>query len=149
MLGEVTNCVPTLTPLVAKRYGTRPADVFFFRIGLRCDQDDSFLHQGLARMPCRGGNTISGDAAGAEAFRRGVRGRRDLSLHLHGWHLSRSSGGRGQHDLGRRVSSGRELDDTGVTCGRSRQGRGPSIENARPGGGSLHVSTSALLKKER
>ena len=30
MLEDVANCVPTLTPLVAKCYGTRPADVFFW-----------------------------------------------------------------------------------------------------------------------
>ncbi|CAM9638177.1 unnamed protein product, partial [Laminaria digitata] len=29
VLEEVANCVPALTPLVAKCYGTRPADVFF------------------------------------------------------------------------------------------------------------------------
>ena len=29
MLKEVANCVPALTPLVAKCYGTRPVDVFF------------------------------------------------------------------------------------------------------------------------
>ncbi|CAN0455478.1 unnamed protein product [Laminaria digitata] len=29
VLEEVPNCVPALTPLVAKCYGTRPADVFF------------------------------------------------------------------------------------------------------------------------
>ena len=28
MLAEVGNCVPALTPLVAKRYGARPTDVF-------------------------------------------------------------------------------------------------------------------------
>ena len=29
MLSEAANCVPALTPFVAKSYGTRPADVFF------------------------------------------------------------------------------------------------------------------------
>ena len=29
MLAEVNNCVPALTPLVAKCYGTRPAAVCF------------------------------------------------------------------------------------------------------------------------
>ncbi|CAN0452726.1 unnamed protein product, partial [Laminaria digitata] len=29
VLEEVANCVPALTPLVSKCYGTRPADVFF------------------------------------------------------------------------------------------------------------------------
>ena len=29
MLAEVGNCVPALTPFVAKCHGTRPADVFF------------------------------------------------------------------------------------------------------------------------
>ena len=29
VLAEVANCVPALTPLVAKCYGTGPADVFF------------------------------------------------------------------------------------------------------------------------
>ena len=29
MLAEVANCVPALTPFMAKRYGKRPADVFF------------------------------------------------------------------------------------------------------------------------
>ena len=29
MLAEVANCVPALTPLVAKCYGTTPADEFF------------------------------------------------------------------------------------------------------------------------
>ena len=29
LLDEVAKCVPALTPLVAKCYGTRPADVFF------------------------------------------------------------------------------------------------------------------------
>ena len=29
MLAEAANCVPALTPFVAKCYGTRPADVFF------------------------------------------------------------------------------------------------------------------------
>ena len=28
VLAETTNCVPALTPFVAKYYGTRPADVF-------------------------------------------------------------------------------------------------------------------------
>ena len=28
VLAEVTNCVPALTPLVSKCYGTRPAAVF-------------------------------------------------------------------------------------------------------------------------
>ena len=28
VLAEVANCMPALTPLVAKCYGTRPADVF-------------------------------------------------------------------------------------------------------------------------
>ena len=29
MLAEAANCVPALTPFVAKCYGTRPVDVFF------------------------------------------------------------------------------------------------------------------------
>ena len=29
MRAEVANCLPVLTPLVAKCYGTRPADVLF------------------------------------------------------------------------------------------------------------------------
>ena len=29
MLAEMANCVPTITPLAAKCYGTKPADVFF------------------------------------------------------------------------------------------------------------------------
>ena len=29
MLAEVANFVPALTQIVAKRYGTRPADMFF------------------------------------------------------------------------------------------------------------------------
>ena len=29
VLAEAANCVPALTPFVAKCYGTRPADVFF------------------------------------------------------------------------------------------------------------------------
>ena len=29
MLAEVANCVPAITPLVAKCYDTRPANVFF------------------------------------------------------------------------------------------------------------------------
>ena len=29
VLAEVANCMPALTPLVAKCYGSRPADVFF------------------------------------------------------------------------------------------------------------------------
>ena len=36
VLAEAANCVPALTPFVAKCYGTRPADVFF-----RMDSGDS------------------------------------------------------------------------------------------------------------
>lgn len=34
MLAEVANCVPALTPLVAKSYDTRPADVLFRMVSM-------------------------------------------------------------------------------------------------------------------
>ena len=56
MLAEVANCVPALTPFVAKRYGTRPADVFF-----RMDSGET------RTIPCSSG-VQQGDPMGPEMF---------------------------------------------------------------------------------
>ena len=94
-LAEVANCVPALALLVAKCYGTRPADVFF-PDGLRGDQDNCLLQRCPAGGPHGAGNVLSGVATRAESFPRGVRGRRSRSLLILGRCLSRPYGGHGQ-----------------------------------------------------
>ena len=72
VLKGVENCMPASTPLVAKCYGTRPADVFS-RMGLRGDQDDRLLQRCPARGPKGTGNILPGVAAWAEAILAGIR----------------------------------------------------------------------------
>ena len=56
VLAEVDNCVPALTPVVAKCYGTRPSDVFFR------------MHSGETRtIPCSSG-VQQGDPMGPAIF---------------------------------------------------------------------------------
>ena len=66
MLAEAANCVPALTPFVAKYYGTRSAGVFF-----RMDSGETSPAPGVSSREIPwAGNGLSGVTTGAEAFPR-------------------------------------------------------------------------------
>lgn len=96
VLAEVTNRAPALTPLVAKCYGLRPADVF-----IRMDSGETKTincSSGVQKVgPIRPAMYFLALRPRAEEFQRRGRGRRSGSLCVHGLHISRSSWGFGQH----------------------------------------------------
>ena len=72
VLAEVANHVPVLTPLAAKCYGTRPADVF--PDGLRGDHDDRLLQRCPAGGSHGAGNVCLALRPGLKRFREDLEG---------------------------------------------------------------------------
>ena len=94
MLAEVANCVPALTSLVAKCYGTRPADVFFQMDSgeTRTIACSSGVQQGDPMAPAMFCLALR---PGLKGFRERARGRRGGSLRVHRRCPSRPYGGHG------------------------------------------------------
>ena len=129
VLAEETNCVPALTPLVSKSYGTRPVDVFFR------------MNSGETRKIACSSDVQQGDPVGPGVLclasrpgqKRGVRGRRIGKLHLHGRYFSRPQG-----VTANRVRAfaflRRELEDIGIvvntanTVALTPKGHAPTAE---------------------
>ena len=96
VFGEVANCVPALTPFVAKFYGSARGPVLSG--GLGGNQSNPLIQRCPTRRPHGTGNVLSCFATRAKAFHGGLRERRSGRFRIDGRCFSSPYGNRGQHD---------------------------------------------------